>query len=166
MRCISTKLTRDVKLSRGSLRYQCSLVWSEVKRQLRSVDVWAKCLCCRLTVGCGLFGHEARLWGVANSTLFHEVRTIMRWRWQQKLIILYVLRCLIHGRKEGILVPEHLEVNFDVVPWSFYVESNCYRWQMNIFIVKSLRKCHERHLCVDWRVEKYLVQIKRRFDVY
>ena len=29
------------------------------------------------------------------------------------------------------------------------IESSSYHSQMNIFIVKGLRKCHKKHLCVD-----------------
>lgn len=52
------------------------------------------------------------------------------------------------------------------MPGCFNVESSSYRWQMNIFIVKGLENAIKNTVVLIDRFEKYLVQIKGRFDVY
>lgn len=54
----------------------------------------------------------------------------------------------------------------DAMPGCFNVESSSYRWQMNIFIVKGLENAMKNTFVLIDRFEKYLVQIKGRFDVY
>lgn len=54
----------------------------------------------------------------------------------------------------------------DAMPGCSNVESSSYRRQMNIFIVKGLENAMKNTFVLIDRFEKYLVQIKRRFDVY
>lgn len=56
--------------------------------------------------------------------------------------------------------------NFDAMPGCFNVESKSNRWQMNIFIVKGLENAMKNTFVLIDRFEKYLVQIKGRFDIY
>lgn len=150
-------LTRNAKFSWGR-RKKGSRVSSVAEWELRW-QVWVERF--GLSKRTGLFGHKTRLWRVANSAFVEEMCR------RRKEVILHILRLLV--KQERILV-------IHVGHWAISLKrglvhakteaSTTYQWQMNLFIIKGLRKCHKKHLCVDWQLEKYLVQIKRRFDIF